>query len=219
MGTQLNLFGFESNLRIISSFDHNPVIIYEYFLLISPSVKIKQQVREFKQKLHQKIGLSLENQTSVPHISLMLLKENSERDHHIVEKAKDTLTGMEDFNIQINGLQTFEHTYTKDLVLKVESKEINELFHSICKKFDLRTPKTFVPHLTIARGIPKNRIEKIGDLMHEFELHADFLCSNITVLKRKVEITSRDTKKSIYSKICDVPLNSGIKVNRLLKTA
>lgn len=220
MGNQLSLFGFESELKIVSSFDRNPIVAYEYFLLISPSASIKQEVKALKNKLNEKIGMSNENVNSVPHISLLLLRENSNLDTFITEKVKHAAASFDGFNILINGAHKFEHPYTADLVLKVESDEINKLQTSLCHAFNLRAPKSFVPHITIGRGIPKNKFEKIGTDFSDFDLREDFLCSSVTVLKRKVEISARETKRSSYVKIFEAPLNSGIIVKEsILRTA
>jgi 2'-5' RNA ligase len=181
---------------------------------------MKEQVKELKQKLHVKIGLSNENLTSVPHISLLTLRENSNRDNFIIEKTKELVTAFSDFTILVNGAHKIEQTYTADLILRIENEVIHEIQTSLCRSFNFRTPKNFVPHLTIGRGIPKNKFEKIGSDLSDFDLREDFLCNNITILKRKVEISARETKRSVYTKICEVPLNNGIVVkNHVLQTA
>lgn len=219
MGTQLKLFGFEPELKIVSSFDRNPIVAFEYLFLISPGAKVKQQVKELKQKLHDKIGLAEENLLSVPHISLLLLRENSNRDLYIIEKANEALANIDDLNILVKGMHVFEHTYTADLVLKIENN-ISELQASLSRAFQMRVPKSFIPHITLGRGIPKNRFEKLGPELREFDLREDFLCSSISILKRKVEITANETKRSAYQKIHEARLNNGIRAKEnMLRTA
>jgi 2'-5' RNA ligase len=210
MGTQLKLFGFEPILNLINT-EPVSVLACEYFLLISPSAKIKQQVKDLKVKLNERIGISKENLNSVPHISLVLMREKTNRDNYIIEKVKEAAAGFNDFDILINGARTFDHTYTRDLVLNVESTEIQKLQNSIFQTFNLKAPEKFIPHVTIARGITKNKFEQIGTAFHDFDLRAGFICNSITILKREIVISGKQTKSSVYTKIYEAPLDNGIR--------
>ncbi|HEX8515002.1 MAG TPA: 2'-5' RNA ligase family protein [Bacteroidia bacterium] len=212
IGTQLSLFGFESTLNILRQNQPDPQLGFEYLVLISPSLKIKEQVRELKDQLDRKIGISKENIHSVPHISLLMLRQAESCDTNIINCVTRALFEQSDFNIRIAGARTFDHTYTRDLVLKVESKETENVFYSLCSAFRIKRPGTFEPHITIARGITKNKFEKLGASFHDFDLYADFICSKIIVLKRTVEISGKSTKYSKYTKIHEAHLNKGLRM-------
>jgi 2'-5' RNA ligase len=210
MGIQLKLFGFEPILNVINT-EPVSVLAYEYFLLITPSSKIRQQVRDLKAKLNERIGISKENLNSVPHISLALFREKANRDNYIIEKVKAAAAAFNDFDIVINGARTFDHTYTRDLVLNVESREIQKLQKSLLNIFNLKAPEKFIPHITIARGITKNKFGQIEKDFHAFDLREGFICSSITLLKREIVISGKQSKSSVYTKIYEAPLDNGIR--------
>ncbi|MCE3279704.1 MAG: hypothetical protein K0S44_1895 [Bacteroidetes bacterium] len=210
MGIQLKLFGFEPILNVINA-EPVSVLSYEYFLLITPSAGIKQQIKDLKGKLNERIGISKENLNSVPHISLALFREKSNRDNYIIEKAKEAAAAFNDFEILINGARTFDHTYTRDLVLNVESIEIKKLQKTLLHTFNLKAPEKFIPHINIAKGITKNKFGQIETAFHEFDLRDGFICSSITILKREIVISGKQSKSSVYTKIYEAPLDNGIR--------
>lgn len=183
-----------------------PLTIFEYFLLISPDHKVKQHVRDLKEKLNQKIGLTKENVVSVPHISLMLLRKGSVQDSAVIEKIKESLVEESSFKVELHKVTSFDHADTNDIILNVENPEpVKKLFKSLINQFEpgRNHPRLTNPHITIGRGIPKKDYEKVSSLLNEFNLRTNFLCRSVTILRR--EIMGRE--KSKYKRIGEVMLN------------
>jgi 2'-5' RNA ligase len=211
MGAQLSLFDPEPFEKAKAVLLDTPEEACDYLILISPSPKIKEQVFKLKELLDKKTGISRENLKSIPHISLLLVRQNKSCDNLIIETVKRGISGFSDFTISINGAITFEHTYTKDLVLKVNSIETGNIFNSLCSAFKIKKPASFVPHITIARGIPKHKFEKL-DSLKDFDVYGDFLCRKITILKRAVPLKMRNSKLPSYVKIAELSLDKGISI-------
>ena len=134
-----------------------------------------------KKELHKIFPLGDENLHSIAHISLyrLLIPEN---DDFIIKKIRRALAHQHSFTIRLNGTEIFAHgNQSKTLVLKIANPEpINIIYALISREF--RTSKRITPHLTIARKIPIRNFEKIN--VHDFHRFEEFLCNEITILKK-----------------------------------
>jgi 2'-5' RNA ligase len=201
---QLNLFGYEPSAKEIAKATRVKSM-YEYFMLISPDYRVKQYVYDLKKKLHNKIGLSNENLSSVPHLSLILLGRKTMQDSYIVENVRKTLKEQEVFNIEISKAGTFEHIKTNDIILNVENPEpVKQIYYNLANQFVPGMAYSgFTPHIIIGRNIPKKDFEKVASSLDEFNYQAQFTCKSITVLRREV----MGRVKTKYKVIEDVALN------------
>jgi 2'-5' RNA ligase len=204
MVRQLNLFEPESpeDKRFATKL---PVTIYEYFILISPDQKVKQYVRNLKDKLNEKVGLTKENVSSVPHLSLMLLRKASVQDSTIIEKTKRSLSEEPGFKIELSKAISFDHPETNDIILNVENPEpVKKIFKNLVNQFEpgRNHPRFFTPHITIGKAIPKKDFEIISSSLNEFDLKTEFICQSVSILRREV---SRGMK-SKYRMIGEVRL-------------
>lgn len=201
---QLSLFDLEppEDKRYSSK---PPITIYEYFILISPDHKVKQYVWNLKDKLNQKIGLTKENVSSMPHLSLMLLRKANIQDSTILEKTKRSLMEEPGFKIELRKATTSDHPEMNDIILNVENPEpVKRIFKSLINQFEpgRNHPRFFAPHITIGKGIPKKDFENISSTLDEFDSKTDFLCRSVTILRR---VVSRG-EKSKYKMIGEVSL-------------
>jgi 2'-5' RNA ligase len=144
-------------------------------------------VISLKEKLHRQIGISKENRSSRPHISLLLTPLTRECDDDVISLGEALLAGTRQFDVNIKGADLFLHSKTASVVLKVEkNKEIEETFERLSAGFGLRTDVSdFVPHLTIARSIPKHIAAGAILSLDEYNYYSSFRCKSITVLKRQ----------------------------------
>lgn len=177
-----------------------PETVYEYFILLSPSDAIKQDVDNLKQKLHEMIGLDSINTNSIAHLSLFKRAGIDATD--IIKGYKKALSGQKKFPIKLSGHGIFTHANTKTLYVKVEEPEpIDSIYNllnppkrapkkierqiSILDKpgYKPKSPKSINPHITIARNIPIADFERIPDLTI-FDYHNEWICECITILRR-----------------------------------
>lgn len=171
--------------------------VYEYFILLSPSDIIKEEVDRMKELLHGMIGLEGYNRNSVAHVSLY--KTEAADNGPVVRQVKKIAAGTDPFTITIAGHEVLKHgNASRTLCLKIENPEpVNALMvrlnpvpetrrsyrqTTILDK-PKRTKKVIHPHITIARNIAVADFDRIEDLS-AFDLTGGWLCDRITILRR-----------------------------------
>jgi len=158
-----------------------PPELTEYFILIAPPEEIKKETKKIKARLYKIIGNTTDNQYTVAHISLF--KTAWEKDSHILERLKKSLSDVNSFAVSVNGVDVFSHgTKKKTVYLKVENpKPILQLYEAF--KTEIKLNKGFTPHLTIEKNIPIADFEKIQNDLSSFNHQCEWICDRITVLK------------------------------------
>ncbi|MGQ2984447.1 2'-5' RNA ligase family protein [Flavobacterium sp.] len=171
--------------------------VYEYFILLSPSDPIKEEVDRMKELLHGMIGLEPFNRNSVAHVSLF--KTEAVENGPVVRQVKKIASAVAPFTITLAGHEVLKHGgVSRTLCLKIEDPEpINKLVAllnpapqtkrsyrqtSILDK-RTRAKKIIHPHITIARSIPTADFDRVDDLS-AFDISGEWLCDRITILRR-----------------------------------
>ncbi|RZL47249.1 MAG: hypothetical protein EOO93_25225 [Pedobacter sp.] len=129
---------------------------------------------------------------------MSLYKQKATEAMQVSKKIKKLLNGQKKFTVSLRGHDVFKQGDKRTLYLKIQDAEpIENLLAllnppkkaapvvrqtSILDK-PKRTVKKIVPHLTIARNIPKADFERITDFT-PFDLHAEWECDKITILRR-----------------------------------
>ena len=160
-------------------------LTYEYFFLISPPEIIKNAIKELKKKLNAQVNLSIENLHSIAHISLFKCLINSKNEKYVMLITDAVLRGVNAFNIKLNGHLIFEHGSTRSLVIKIdEAEQINKINNMLAKGFKVKNFE-ITPHITIARSLKINDINKISDNLSEYNFEGEFFCTEITILRKE----------------------------------
>jgi 2'-5' RNA ligase len=164
-----------------------PETVYEYFILLSPSDEIKEEVDRRKDLLNEMIGIDPADLKSIAHISLITyVGMDSMNIPDIVRKA---VAGTKAFTVKINGHDFFKNGDRRTLYLKIENPEPIQHLAELLKPQPKRahkkntSPKPIIPHITIAKNIHPEELEKIEDLS-VFGYEGEWLCNRITVLRR-----------------------------------
>ena len=170
--SQISLFGSTSASKLDN----------EYFFIISPNDKIKEDVKFLKHKIGQKIPKN-ESLHSIAHISLASIFGNN--DAFIINKINSALLNQKSFLVSIKGCEIFQHgKVSKSLVLKVENSEIlKSLYTLLYLAFNLKD-KRITPHITIAKSILLDDFDKIKSNLEEYDYQGDFFCDRVTLLRR-----------------------------------
>lgn len=188
-----------------------PETRYEYHVFISPPKNVIEDVKVLKDKLKDMAGLAPYNEAPA-HITLASFEAYESVD--VRENIRNAISGQGAFPIKVDGYHVFENSNT--LHLKITNPEIiAELAGAIIsqrkRKKQLvrqtsildsprRTVKktlSIVPHITIARNIPKTDFDRIGDFS-VFEYATAWICEKITVRRR---IAGSDGRFSAYAEI------------------
>jgi 2'-5' RNA ligase len=176
---------------------------YEFFLLISPSYAIKEKVAQKKHQLHEEIGLSNENLRSIGHISLFKFL-NPYPEDFLKDTIKRSVQFLKPFTLEIDELQVYDHNYTKSIVLKFKNDlALKKMRQNLFRALSFH-PASFDPHLTIARSIPLEDFNRIGNI-NDYFVEGKFECDKITVLRKPL---GSKQKYEIFSEIMFPQINS-----------
>jgi 2'-5' RNA ligase len=203
---QLNLFE-----AIGPEVSQKTSVYFEYFFLISPTEKIKEDVVYLKKKLHAFIGLSKQNLKSVPHISLLLTHSKMNCDNKMINTAVRALQEVKRFDVIVRGAGVFHHSKSKSLVLNIQNPNcIRKLFRSLHSELIIPPPdemvEDFTPHLTIGSTIPSSDFYKLSNPLREFNYQGYFHCESISIMRRMVTVINGKKEIGTYTKVADVPL-------------
>jgi 2'-5' RNA ligase len=176
-----------------------PETLYEYHILLSPSDAVKDDVDNLKQQLHEQIGISEKDRTSIAHITL--LKTEAFESTNMKDLVKKALAGENKFAIKVNGYDHFAHGTTRTLYLKLENPElVDHIAVAIKNPAKKRAPKpkyrqtsiidkperkqklSMVPHITIARTIAEADFERIDFTAFEYE--NEWVCDRVIIRRR-----------------------------------
>ena len=162
--------------------------VHQYFLIISPPNEIKSKVKSLKYKLHRAVGLSDYNLFSVPHISLMSFHTMRPVNERFFQALQQLFSKNHSFEIDLNGFYYFEHgNESNTIYVKIENSfQIVKVYHELHTLLGLRV-REYVPHLTVARTVSRNRFHKSYDLIKQHHFSEKFTCNQVTVLERKLQ--------------------------------
>lgn len=176
-----------------------PETLYEYHILLSPSDAIKDDVDALKQQLHEQIGITGRDRTSIAHITL--LKTEAYESANMRDLVKKALAGESKFTIKLSGYGHFHQGAEYTLYLKPENPEpIDRLAVAIKNPAKKRVPKpkyrqmsivdkperrqklSMVPHITIARNISDADFGRID--FTPFEYENEWVCDRVIIRRR-----------------------------------
>lgn len=182
---QLSLFP-ASNTSTQESNQLNTV--YQYFFVINLPPTLSQSIKQLKLRLNKLIGLSDYNVFATPNITLMSFHTMRPVNQNFITAVQQLLDRNSNFEIQIDGFAHFEHgNVSNTLYAHVHKTDsLNQLYHDLHQLLGLKV-RTFIPHLTIARTIPRHKFDKIASLFKNRSIKDQFNCYQISVLQRTIE--------------------------------
>ncbi len=171
---------------------------FQYLIVVSPSEEIKQKVLEMKQKLNGLVPINAYNLRSTPHISITGFSMSERLDNNYWDKFQLLFSKVPRFAVSFNGFENFMHgQISNTLYIKIEDpKPFVELHKKITELFRFNE-RNYEPHLTVARTLPRESLQKVKTFIEENEFKAKFKCTNLTILERSV-----DGKSTSAYKVC-----------------
>lgn len=180
--TQLSLFS--------QAKQESPVLdtVHQYFFIISPPEAIKSKVRSLKQKLNRAVGLSDYNLNSNGCISLMSFHTMRPVNEHFLQTVQQLFSNNRSFEVKLNGFEHFEHGAVSNTIYAKlhNSDQIVKIYQELHNLLGLRV-RSFVPHLTIARTIPRSGFQKSISVLNKSIFDEKFVCNRVTILERKLQ--------------------------------
>ena len=168
----------------------SPVLdtVHQYFFIIAPPDAIKNKVKLLKHKLHREIGLSDYNLNSSEIISLMSFHTMHPVNERFIQAVQELFSNNHPFQINVSGFDHFEHAASSNTIYaKLEnSEQIVKLYQELHVLLGLRI-RSFVPHLTIGRAIPRAHFKKSMSMIKNHSFEEQFVCNQVTILERKLQ--------------------------------
>ena len=164
-----------------------PDTVHQYFFIISPPDAIKSKVRSLKQKLNRAVGLSNYNLHSVPNISLMSFHTMYPVNDKFVQAVQELFARVNAFEVKLDGFEHFVHGTASDTIYAKlsDSEKITRLYEELHALLGLRV-RSYVPHLTIARTVPRANFAKSFSIVKKQDFQEEFICDHVTILERKL---------------------------------
>jgi 2'-5' RNA ligase len=171
---------------------------FEYFFIIPPDDETANHVKFLKRKLDKTINLSSENLFSKAHISLFNRQSKNSTDNYIINTTTKALHNKEKFGVKIKGINIFDHSTSKSLVLQIENIDsITEIHRTLLHSFNIPFHQ-INPHITIARSVSVQEFIKINQSLNEFNYTGEFACERIRILKRTITGSERGKYEILF---------------------
>jgi len=154
----------------------------DYMIILSPPMKIAEQVKKFKQASHRLIG-DFESMHSKAHISLKRLhRQKPYWTEPLFDKLEKELSLLEPATLQLNGFATFLPTdYTTIYAAILSTPEMEDWFKGLRQCLG---EKKSVPHITIARQVSNDRARKLWPRFKDRHWDEAFEVKYLTILHR-----------------------------------
>ena len=175
----------------------------EYLLVVSPPNWVNWEVEDIRQGFAMYHG-DFQGSNAVPHIALLNLILHKSQEETVVNKLEKKLSGMEGFDLSLDGFGFFEES--NGFCIRVEENSAllslhNFLVADLYVKQVMMGPanRNFNPHLALGRKLSD---QQFRNAYHEFrnkEYTNYFRVNSLTLLKRKGPVAN-------WAFFADIPL-------------
>ena len=157
----------------------------DFMILLSPSDKVKELVREHKLYAAEVIG-NYESINSIAHISI---KKMPRQKSFLTEPAllalNPKLATISPVTLSIDGFDYFNHGEDfKTIYAKIRSTpEVSAWFKNLKRHLSIK--EFMVPHITIARNIPVGDFNELWPHFKAIKWAENFTVTELTVLQKE----------------------------------
>ncbi|HWZ34594.1 MAG TPA: 2'-5' RNA ligase family protein [Mucilaginibacter sp.] len=157
----------------------------DFFMLLSPSERVKALVREHKLYATGVVG-AYESEYSTAHISInKLARQKTFLTEPGIREFRDRLCLIPPITLTINGFDYFIHgkDYRTIYARIVNTPETGHWFKML--KHHLKIKEFSVPHITICRNISVADFDMLWPYFKSIEWQETFTINSLTVLQRE----------------------------------
>ncbi|GAA4091277.1 2'-5' RNA ligase family protein [Mucilaginibacter panaciglaebae] len=157
----------------------------DFFMLLSPSERVKAIVREYKHYTADVIG-AYESEYSTAHISINIMpRQKTFLTEPGIREFRKRLCLIPPVTLTINGFDYFNHgkDYRTIYARIVTPPETSHWFKML--KHHLKIKEFSVPHITICRNIPVTDFELLWPYFKSTDWQESFTVNALTVLQRE----------------------------------
>lgn len=158
--------------------------LYDYLVVINPDARTAGEVRSFKEKIAQELGI-FTSRYSRAHISLFrsVFPEKFQEDCiHLLEEIARKQSG---FTVYTSKFDHFDHGKVKRTIYVnvANPKPITELRKKILQQFELK-PNDYKPHITVARAISTREFDQVYPMFDHQLFVRSFNCRSFALLRK-----------------------------------
>jgi len=169
--------------------------MYEYLLLISPPIHLKEEIMRIKEEFNARYN-HVQAIKSKPHNTLINFGFNIALEDELVYKIDEVVKFHPTFDTRLDGFNHFR-THTIYINVSPEAPIVN-LVRSLHSTLSLPPSQSFFawkPHVTIAKGLDEN---KFNQAMPEFEtkrFEGAFITESLLLMKRNARFARYEIVK------------------------
>jgi 2'-5' RNA ligase len=162
---------------------------WQYLIVITPSLEVKESILSLKEKLGKEIGLAPSHLKATPHIGLIAFQKNNQVEDAFWGSITSTIFNFPKFVVSLNGLNNQLHGQrSSTLYLKIaEPQPLKELHKLLSISLNI-SQRNYFPHLIIANALSKDSLNAIQESIKNEKFEGKFKCTNLTVLERMVNL-------------------------------
>lgn len=149
--------------------------LHAYLVVVSPPQWVRGDVAKIKKELNAIAGIGERNLQSIAHITLFdKLTDDTDLAATVAERIKEKRA----FYIAVKGWGIFDHGHSATIYLAVENPApIANLAAEI-------QPGSISPHISLAKKISHEAIEKLMPYLENLEYSAEWMCTEVQVLRK-----------------------------------
>ncbi|MBS1687637.1 MAG: 2'-5' RNA ligase family protein [Bacteroidetes bacterium] len=183
-----------------------PAVYEDYLMVINPDIKVTSDVNYSKKKAAEILG-SYAGKHSIPHISLASfsgnpLKEDllvNEIRYHIMGRLKASFIWLEDYGC----FPTSGTVYIKPKPKEYFESVLRTIYPALAVCSAVNKGRKLIlykePHITIARGMNREKTNKLWDTFKDKKYENKFIADTLTLLRR-------DSANDLYKVVAEFKL-------------
>lgn len=191
----------------------------DYLIILSPSESVTAEVKKLKYSSSTIIG-EYDGLFSKAHITVQpWMRKKPVWVAPLIPKLERDLQNLPPITLETDGFDVFDQQETATIYAKLVSTNATKAWFKALRRYF--NTSAFEPHITIARSISKNNLDKLWPHFKGKEWKEQFRVDKLTILRR--ETIGYDKSYKIYKEIpfnsrldFDILINSKLKVQHLL---
>lgn len=172
-----------------------------YLFLLSPGSAISEQVIQARNYIRETMEISFKR-GFMPHLSVLDF-EKVENDQKIIDIAHHLLDNQKRITLGVQEVSRFDHKVSETLAITFKNPiPVFDIHYQLSLANDTKPKTNFIPHITIAKQIPKTTYN-LGLALSSFIKETIVECDKLVILKKPMV---KGGEKLRYDKICEIEL-------------
>lgn len=182
----------------------------DYLIVLTPSDSVCKRIKRFKSDGGSIIG-NYEARHSKAHITIQQWPRKKQAwIDALLPKLERELLSLPALTTSVTGFDFFHHEENPTIYASLEQSPATAIWYKHLKRFF--SGGSFIPHITIARGIPTAAFKKLWPYFSKQEWKEEFKVDKLTILRR--DMIGHDRSYKVYK---EIPFNRRMDLNTFVK--